>query len=289
MRLIERDLIASAALALRRHRLPRFWLGLTLGLVAAGVGAAYWWERELPQRLEQAAATGNLNACLRYSEQLESLRWLGGSAPKEQGQCRRLKAAELWRQRQWAQALRLQWQLVNSQAAQPSDQRQLDRWVLQLQQQSLDQFQQGNLKAALQLLVPIGDDHNSAGNATGDSYKEIWNRNRLLAERSQKLVAQKRWWEALDALTRLDHPWWKGESRALQVKVQAGINALAGQDREHDGHGALPHTVPAAELDARVQAQIAKGLDEWTAFTAACKSLGGKVIEAGPETACQRP
>ena len=64
---------------------------------------------------------------------------------------------------------------------------------------------------------------------------------------------------------------------------------MAGNDREHDGHGALPHTVPAAELDTRVQAQIAKGLDEWTAFTAACKSLGGKVIEAGPETACQRP
>ena len=45
----------SPALALRRHRLPRFWLGLTLGLVASGVGAAYWWEQQLPQRLEKAA------------------------------------------------------------------------------------------------------------------------------------------------------------------------------------------------------------------------------------------
>jgi cell division protein FtsZ len=113
-------------------------------------------------------------------------------------------------------------------------------------------------------LAPIGDDHNSAGNATGDSYREIWNRNRLLLERSQKLVGQKRWWEALDALTRLDHPWWRGQSKALQAKVQAGINALGAKDREHDGHGALPHTVPAAELDAKVQAQIAKGLGALT-------------------------
>ena len=256
--------------------------------MASGLGAAYWWERQLPRRLEQAAATGKLNDCLLYSEQLEALRWLGDSAPKEQGQCRRLKATELWRQHQWEDALRLQWQLVNSQAAQPSDQRQLDRWVLELQRKALDEFQQGNFKGALQLLAPIGDDHNSAGTATGDSFTEIWNRNRLLLERSQKLVAQKRWWEALDALTRLDHPWWKGQSQPLQTKVQNGINALAGHDREHDGHGALPHTVPAAELDARVQAQIAKGLDEWAAFTSACKSLGGKVIEAGPETACQR-
>jgi len=58
-------------LALRRHRLPRFWLGLTLGLVASGLGAAYWWEQQLPQRLEQAARSGDLQACLRYSEQLE--------------------------------------------------------------------------------------------------------------------------------------------------------------------------------------------------------------------------
>lgn len=64
-------------MALRRHRLPRFWLGLTLGLVACGIGATYWWEQQLPQRLEQAAKSGDLEACLRYSEQLEALRWMG--------------------------------------------------------------------------------------------------------------------------------------------------------------------------------------------------------------------
>ena len=72
-------------MALRRHRLPRFWLALTLGLVACGVATAYWWEQQLPRRLEQAAKRGDLEACLRYSEQLESLRWLGGQAPGAQG------------------------------------------------------------------------------------------------------------------------------------------------------------------------------------------------------------
>ena len=45
-------------MAIRRHRLPRFWLVLTLGLVTAGVGGAYWWEQQLPNRLAQAAAQG---------------------------------------------------------------------------------------------------------------------------------------------------------------------------------------------------------------------------------------
>ena len=94
-------------MALRRHRLPRFWLGLTLGLVACGIGATYWWEQQLPQKLEQAARSGDLEACLRYSEQLEALRWLGGQAPTEQGSCRRRKAAQLWQQERWGDALQL--------------------------------------------------------------------------------------------------------------------------------------------------------------------------------------
>ena len=48
------------------------------------------------------------------------------------------------------------------------------------------------------------------------------------------------------------------------------------------------HTVPVEQLDREVQRRIAEGQDEWTAFQGACKALGGKVVEAGPETGCQR-
>ena len=43
-------------MALRHHRLPRFWLLLTLGPVLAGLAAVYWWERQLPNQLRQAAS-----------------------------------------------------------------------------------------------------------------------------------------------------------------------------------------------------------------------------------------
>ena len=45
---------------------------LTLGLVASGVGAAYWWEKQLPARLEQASKAGRLDDCLLYGEQLSA-------------------------------------------------------------------------------------------------------------------------------------------------------------------------------------------------------------------------
>lgn len=284
------DLQTSSALAIRRHRLPRFWLVLTLGLVASGVGAAYWWEKQLPQRLEQAANSGRLDACLRYGEQLAALRWLGGKAPIEQGRCRRLKAATLWRQGAWAEALRLQLQLVNSGASSSADQRTLVRWQQQLEQRARERYAAGDLRGALSLLQSLNAAHSADGTTIGDRLREDWNRNRWYQQRAALLIPQKRWWEALDALNRIEHPWWKRQSQPLRAKVMKGIEGLKQQhEAEHDAHaGGLESNIPQAQLDALISARIAAGMDDWQAFSSACQALGGKVVEAGPETACRR-
>ena len=275
-------------MALRRHRLPRFWLGLTLGLVLSGAGATAVWERQLPARITAAIARGDLDACLRYSDQLAALRWLGGGTPSEQAHCRRLKAQQLWQQQQWSKALALQLQLVNSTAASTADRQQLQRWEDDLQRGALQRFERGDLNGALSLLEAIGENHKQGGNSLGDNLREIWSSNRYQLERARKLVQQQRWWEAVDALNRIDHPWWKAQSQELRRTTEAGIAVLDADHREHDSHGSLPHTVPAQQLDAQVQQRIAAGMDEWSAFLSACKALGGRVIEAGPESACRR-
>jgi len=275
-------------LALRRHRLPRFWLGVTLGLVLSGIGAVYLWERQLPDRLRQASQRGDLDACLRYSNQLMALSWLGGDAPLEQARCRRNKARQLWQARQWEQALGLQLQLINSSGATMADRLLLQSWEDELEQMALRRFHQGDLNGALALLEPIGENHKAGGSSLGDNLREVWNSNRYQLERARKLSEQQRWWEAIDALNRIDHPWWKQQSGSIRNRVETGINSLARNQRDKDSHGSLPHTVPAQELDAQVQRRIAEGMDEWSAFLSACKALGGRIVEAGPETACRR-
>ncbi|MEY4359347.1 MAG: hypothetical protein RLZZ631_833 [Cyanobacteriota bacterium] len=277
-------------MAIRRHRLPRYWLVLTLGLVAAGVGSAYWWEKQLPRRLEQAAAAGRLDDCLRYGEQLAALRWLGGKAPLEQGRCRRLKAAELWQQGAWAEALKLQMQLVNSGTSTPADQQQLLDWQQQLEIRALELYRQGKLEAALAALTPLNAAHNAGGTALGDQLKEDWNRQRFLKERAAQLVPQKRWWEALDALNRLEHPWWKQHTKELRRQVEQGIAGLReAHEREHDVHGShLESNVPAERLNDLIGKKLAQGMDDWQAFSSACRELGGRVVEEGPETVCRR-
>lgn len=263
---------------------------LTLGLVAAGVGSAYWWEKQLPQRLEQAAAAGRLDDCLRYGEQLASLRWLGGKAPLEQGRCRRLKAAELWRQGAWAEALKLQLQLVNSGTSTPADQQQWLDWQQQLETRALNLYREGQLEEALALLAPLNAAHNAGGTALGDQLREDWNRQRYLKERAAQLIPQKRWWEALDALNRIEHPWWKQRTQPLRRTVEKGIEGLRGaHDQEHDAHGGeLESNVPAERLNALISQKLAQGMDDWQAFSSACRELGGRVVEEGPETVCRR-
>jgi hypothetical protein len=275
-------------LALRHLRLSRLWLGVSIGLAAATAAGLYGWERQLPQRLQEAAARGDLEACLRYSEQLRALRWLGDRAPEEQGECRRRRAAQLWQQRRWRDALLLQLQLVQSGDGTETDRQRLQAWQEGLRQQALERFQAGDLDGSLTLLKPIGEHHRADGSALGDQLRQLWERNRLGLERADRLAGEKRWWEALETLNRLDHPFWRQRAGSVRSRVEAGIAGLNARERQHDSHGSLPHSVPLEPLDREVQRRIAQGLDEWSAFQSGCAALGGKVVEAGPDSACQR-
>lgn len=275
-------------MALRQHRLPRFWLLLTLGPVLAGIAAVYWWERQLPSQLRHAAEQGRLEDCLRYGDQLAALSWLPGRSAPEQGRCRRERAEQLWQARRWGEALRLQGQLVASSAGRPEDRRRLQDWREQLHGQALGRFAAGDLAGALATLQPLGEDHRADGRGIGDEMQAIWQRNRQQLERAKRLVNEARWWEALDALNRLDHPWWQARSAEQRRRVSEGLARLRREDQQQDSHGEIPHTVPAADLDRQVRRRIAAGMNEWQAFQDACRQLGGRVVEAGPESACQR-
>jgi len=285
-------LLLRPPLALRRHSLPRYWLGLTLGGVALLCGLAYWWERQLPERLSMAVREGDHAACIFYSEQLAALRWLGQQVPEEQAICRRQAALEAWQSKRHAEALRLQEQLVNAGRGeieeQQSDLQRLQRWHDLLQRQALSLFKRGDLEAALLVLEPVETSLRSRGERLSDSLRETWNRNQLDSQRLAELVKQKRWWEALAVLNRLDHPWWQSKATSLRARIETAIDSLKDSE-EHHNHGSLPAlSVPQADLDKAVRARIAAGMEPWQAFTSGCEDVGGQVEEEGPESLCRR-
>lgn len=279
-------------MALRRHSLPRYWLGLTLGGVTLLCGLAYWWERQLPGRLASAIREGDTEACLHYSEQLAALRWLGQKVPEEQAICRRQAAQQAWANGQRSTALQLQEQLVNAAVGsaqnQQHDRTQLKTWRKELRNDALDAFRNGDLNSALALLQPIESTRATPGSRLSDSLQESWNRNKLDHQRLSEYVKQRRWWEALAVLNRLDHPWWQQQAQPLRQTIETAIDALKDFE-EHHNHGDLPaQSIPSQALNNAVQRRIDEGMEPWQAFVSGCSDLGGRVEENGPESLCRR-
>ena len=276
-------------MAAPRQLLLRLWGVGTLGLVLAIATGAYLWEQQLPERLQSALDANDYEACIRTSEQLASLRWLGEGAPEEQALCRQKHAEELWDQGNPIAALTLQQQLVTSGHGDLGLHRKtLERWRQALMDQAIAVFREGDLQHALELLNPLKAPARSSISQLSATLMEIWNRNQLEERRLVQLVEQERWWEALDSLNKLDHPWWQEQASATRQQVESAIQAL-GEAQQHQQHPAVRADVISGDrLDAAVEDQLLQGLDPWSAFSMGCSHLGGRVEEDGPESFCRR-
>lgn len=265
-------------MAAPRQLLLRLWGVGTLGLVLAIATGAYWWEQQLPKRLQSALATNDYEACIRTSEQLASLRWLGEGAPQEQALCRQKHAEHLWDQGDSIAALTLQQQLVASGHGDLALHRKtLERWRQALMDQAIALFREGDLQQALALLDPLKGSARSSISQLSATLMEIWNRNQLEQRRLVQLVEQERWWEALDSLNKLDHPWWQQQASATLQEVKSAIQALD-EAQQHQQHPAVRADVISGDrLDAAVEDQLLQGLDpgrpfRWAAATLAVAS-----------------
>ena len=276
-------------MAAPRHLLLRLWGLGTLGLVLAIATGAYWWEKQLPEQLQSAIAANDYASCIRTSEQLAALRWLGDGAPEEQALCREKRAEQLWNQDDPIAALALQQQLVASGHGDLELHREtLQRWRQALMDQAVGLFRQGELQQALELLAPLQGHARSQISQLRATLMEIWNRNQVEQRRLVQLVEQERWWEALDSLNRLDHPWWQNHAVKQQRTVLEAIERLR-ETQDHHQHGSSkPDVIGGALLDGEVQRLLLDGLSPWEAFQTACNSLGGSIEEDGPESFCQR-
>ena len=214
---------------------------------------------------------------------------MGEGAPEEQALCRQKHAEHLWGQGDRIAALTLQQQLVASGHGDLALHRKtLERWHQALTDQAIALFREGDLQQALALLDPLKGSARSSISQLSATLMEIWNRNQLEQRRLVQLVEQERWWEALDSLNKLDHPWWQQQASATRQEVESAIQALD-EAQQHQQHPAMHADVISGDrLDAAVEDQLLQGLDPWTAFSMGCSDLGGRVEEDGPESFCRR-
>ena len=245
---------------MQRHLL-QLWVLATLSMVLAIAGGAFWWEKQLPAHLRTAIANQDYEGCIRASDQLAALQWLGQSAPAELALCRQRHAEELWTQGATHQALDLQYKLVVSKQGDLDKHRAtLNQWQQAIQERAIRLFRQGHLEPSLALLKPLELQQREPIRDLRKTFQEIWNRNSVEHTRLGRLVQQERWWEALDSLNRLDHPWWQSKAEVLKKRIET---SLAGFDSgtEHNQHAEEPSDVISGEeLEQAVQRQLIQGI-----------------------------
>ena len=141
---------------MQRHLL-QLWVLATLSMVLAIAGGAFWWEKQLPAHLRTAIANQDYEGCIRASDQLAALQWLGQSAPAELALCRQRHAEELWTQGATHQALDLQYKLVVSKQGDLDKHRAtLNQWQQAIQKRAIRLFRQGHLEPSL---APVSYTH----------------------------------------------------------------------------------------------------------------------------------
>lgn len=263
------------------------WVGLPLLALTLGMALLWGWKQQLTRQLRAASADQRLEECLQLERRLQALEWVP-SPPAQQdgGRCRREAAQRLWAGQSRVQALRLQQELVVSKAVLPEDFQRLQQWKGQLQRSALRAFEQGDFRQALELLRStdtVGGDPGVA--AMVDQLQQTWGKNKGDVDRAQALAAKGQWWEALSALNGLSHPYWRQQSLLLRKTIETGLAKV--EKNRVETHGPLPYKISRERLDELVRKRVASGVPDWQAFGEACRAMGGRVVDGGPEATCQ--
>lgn len=263
------------------------WVGLPALAFALGMAVLWGWKQQLTRQLRAASADNQLETCLRLERRLTALEWVPSPPAPDAGRCRREAAERLWGAKKAELALRLQQELVRSRASTSDDLERLRLWKAELQRGALREFEQGDLARALALLRltdTTGADPGIASMAT--QLQQIWAKNKTDLARAEAMAAKSRWWDALSALNALNHPYWRARGLPLRQTVEKQLARL--EKNRVETHGPLPYAIPSEKLNALVRQRMAAGVPDWQAFGEACRALGGRVEDGGPEATCQQ-
>ncbi len=270
-----------------QHWLRPMAVAITVVLVLKAV--VHGWQHQLTQRLQRSVTDEDHTACVASGEQLAHLRPLERAEARQLAHCRRILASDYWVAGEHQKALDLLERLLASPQMVAADQAQLSEWVRQRKDRAVEHYRQGELSTAVALLREFSDLQDPHRDTLIESLQVRWNLNRQLHEQAMELRAEERWWDALDAINQLDHPWWRAHAKPLQEEIVTATRALAGQSLGRDGHnGRVRHNVPLDDLDRRVRLHLTRSADPWHAYVQACDELGGVVMSYGPESVCRR-
>lgn len=121
-------------------------------------------------------------------------------------------------------------------------------------------------------------------------WQTAWSQNAELKASAEQSLQRGRWLEAKQTLDQVtNHPYWQQEIEPLMTRAQAGIDRVMA--RERAARRAEMQRQQESAFQQRLQSvyntYISEGMEELEAWSTACRTLGGSVVDRGPESICQ--
>ncbi|MGA1265146.1 MAG: hypothetical protein ACO331_14770 [Prochlorothrix sp.] len=166
---------------------------------------------------------------------------------------------------------------------------------------------QGDVEAAIALLqaVPTQVPGAEAVTQLTQDWQITWSQNAALKASAEQSLERGRWLEAKQTLDKVsNHPYWQADIKPLMTQAQAGIDRVMAQERAAKRAAIQRQQQQAQAQQAQAQQQpqlsqfeqrlqsvydtyVDQGMEEGEAWETSCATLGGTVVDRGPESVCQ--
>lgn len=187
------------------------------------------------------------------------------------------------------------------------------QWLEELVALTETQLAEGDLAGAMGLVeaLPDGVPGVEALRQLQTQWAAEWKTNTDLMVSASRSLERGRWLEAHETLKKVSpNPYWQQQIKPLQTQAKAGIDRVMARERaakrlaqqqraaaQSAAKAAPSPIVPATpspesgeftqRLESIYNTYREEGMDELSAWETACTTMGGKVVDQGPESACQ--
>ena len=188
----------------------------------------------------------------------------------------------------------------------------MSQGVAAVVQQAEERLADGDLAGAQALVqeLPATTPGLEAVTRLTQQWQTEWDQNTELTEAAAALLKRGRWLETKQTLEKVSaNPHWQTEIEPLMTKAQAGIDRVMARERaarrstmakraapQPQRSAQQPVATPVSapqpspftqRLESVYDTYVDQGMAEWEAWQTACQTMGGTVVDQGPESTCQ--
>ena len=165
--------------------------------------------------------------------------------------------------------------------------------------QAQAQVEAGDLDEAILILAQIPSEAPATATAQAlrDSWRTEWRNNEAALQSAQTALEKGQWLTAKESLAKVTlNPYWQTRIAPLEKEAEAGIDRVLKYEQEQAEKARQPEPVASESspsfndrLESLAETYMKEGVSGLEAWSLACETMGGTIVDEGPDSVCNPP